>query len=241
MTEATLKMDGVIPSMQIPIQKYAQTVHTLAGTKALSLTLYGAIVGGSFDPSWQTARSVVVFDSIDLEILRNLGKEGARLGKAKIAAPLIMTPEYIQNSLDSFPLEFLEIQQRHRCLFGQDSFAELSFYQPHLRLQCERELKSMLIGMRQGLLAAGGQDKWLSTMEVDIGERLIRALRGLLWLHGQMEGKPAAQTVSDIEESLNKPLPGIRAALHRQGQHGWDEFTSLYEDIEALRTLVDTW
>ena len=46
MTEATLKMDGVIPSMQIPIQKYAQTVHTLAGTKALSLTLYGAIVGG---------------------------------------------------------------------------------------------------------------------------------------------------------------------------------------------------
>ena len=69
------------------------------------------------------------------------------MGKAKIAAPLIMTQDYIQNSLDSFPLEFLEIQQHHLCLFGQDSFAELSFYQPHLRLQCERELKSMLIGM----------------------------------------------------------------------------------------------
>ena len=100
-----------------------------------------------------------------------------------IAAPLIMTPEYIDASVDVFPLEFIEIQQRHFCVFGPDHFEGLSFDHTHVRLQCERELKTLLISMRQALLSAAGHEKLFKTIEADVADRLMRTLRGLLWLH----------------------------------------------------------
>ena len=67
-----------------------------------------------------------------------------------------MTPAYLSGSVDSFPLELLEIQQRRAVLWGDDYFADLKLDQADVRLQCERELKRILLGMRQGLLASGG-------------------------------------------------------------------------------------
>ncbi len=241
MTEEKTYVDLVPASMRQPLERYAQSVRALAGDNALGLTLFGSIAAGTFDSKLHTARSVVVLRTVDLEVLRRLAKDGPRLGKARIAAPLIMTPDYIKGSADSFPLEFLEIQQRHICVFGQDYFEELSLQDHHIRLQCERELKTVLIGMRQALLAAAGQDKRLSEVETDVAERLVRTMRGLLWLHGRREPQPAAQAVSEIERSIHRDLPGVRGAINERAKHGWEEFKTLYEEVDALRTFVDAW
>ena len=187
MTESTLPLANITHSMQEPIQRYSERVRELGKDNSLALIVFGAIVAGTFNPRFHTARSVVVLQTIDLEMLRALANEGTKLGKSSIAAPLIMTPDYIRASVDTFPLEFLEIQQRHMCVFGSDYFESLSFNETHIRLQCERELKTMLIGMRQGLLAAAGREKLFGTIEADVADRLMRTLRGLLWLHGQRE------------------------------------------------------
>ena len=178
---------------------------------------------------------------VDLEMMRHLAKDGAKLGKAHIAAPLIMTPEYIEASMDTFPLEFIEIQQRHLCIFGSDYFRDLHFESSCVRLECERELKTLLISMRQALLSAAGHEQLFKTIEADVADRLMRTLRGLLWLHEQKEGLSAPHTIEEVEKSTNRPLPGIRKAIHETGDHGWAEFQSLYHDIDALRKLVDAW
>ncbi len=241
MTEESSPMDTIVVSMRGPIQAYAQKVQALAGSNGLALTLFGSIAAGTFDPKLHRARSVVVLQTVDLEMLRLFAKEGLGLGKARIAAPLIMTPDYIKASLDSFPLEFIEITQCHLCVFGQDYFTDLPFLESHVRLQCEREIKTILIGMRQGLLAAAGREKLFAEIETDVAERLVRTLRGLLWLRNQKEPRPAAQVVSQIEEQVNRALPGVRGAIQEGGQHGWGEFKTLYEDIDALRTFVNAW
>ena len=241
MTEDTLSVDRVPDSMRQPIQSYAQNVQALAGPNALALTLFGSIAAGTFDQKLHTARSVVVLQTVDLEMLRRFAKDGPRLGKARIAAPLIMTPAYIKASADSFPLELLEIQQRHLCVFGPDYFEELAIQENHIRLQCERELKTILIGMRQALLAAAGKEKLFGDIEADAAERLVRTFRGLLWLHGQRDPKPAAQAVSEIERTTKRDLPGVRGAINERGKHGWEEFKRLYEEVDALRTFVDAW
>ena len=239
--EPSLNLDPIITSMQMPIRRYAERLRELGGTNVLTLIVFGSMAAGTFDPGHHTARNVLVLQTVDLEMLRKLAKEGAKLGKASIAAPLIMTPEYIEASVDVFPLEFIEIQQRHLCVFGPDHFDGLSFNPTHVRLECERELKTLLISMRQALLSAAGHEKLFKTIETDVADRLIRTLRGLLWLHEQKEGLSAIQTIEAVETQTNHPLPGIRAAIHETGQHGWTEFQSLYQDIDALRKLVDAW
>ena len=159
--------------------------------------------------------------AVDLEMLRRLARQGPRLGKARIAAPLIMTPEYIDASLDTFPLEFLEIAQHRVCVFGEDYFQGLSLQAADVRHQCEREIKTIQLGMRQALLAAAGRDKTLSTVEVDVGERLLRSLRGLLWLHGDTEPRAALDAVAAVEDGIQRSLPGVRSAVDDRSHHGW--------------------
>ena len=110
-----------------------------------------------------------------------------------------------------------------------------------MRRQCERELKTIQIGMRQALLAAAGRDKALNTVEVDVGERLLRSLRGLLWLHGETGPKAAADAVAAVEEGIHRSLPGVRSAIDDRSRHGWEEFKTLYADVDALRTHIDAW
>ena len=241
MTTFTLLLDDIPELMKDPIRRYAERVHELGGTNALALTLFGAIAAGTFDPRQHTARNVLVLATVDLHMLRRLAEDGMTWGKLGIAAPLIMTPEYIESSLDAFPLELLEIHQRHLCVFGPDYFESLPFNDAHIRLQCERELKTLLIGMRQALLASAGREKALGAIEADVIERLMRTLRGLLWLHGQQEGLPAAQTLEQVEQATQRSLPGIRQALRHGSQRGWEEFQALYHDIDGLRTFVDAW
>jgi hypothetical protein len=239
--EDELNLEPVPQAMQQPVHRYAVRLRALAGPNALALTLFGSIAAGSFDPKSHTARSVFIVEDIDLEMLRRLANEGLKLGKVRIAAPLIMTPGYILTSLNTFPLEFLEIQQHHIVVFGDDHFNELTLNEADLRHECERELKTILLGMRQALLAAAGRDKLLTEIEVDVAERMLRTLRGLLWLHGDHEPKPALATVGAAEIQFGKTLPGIRSAIERGAAHGWDEFKTLYADVEAVGTQLDAW
>ena len=167
--------------------------------------------------------------------------QGVKFGKAGITAPLIMTPDYIKTSLDTFPLELIEIGQHHLTIFGDDYFNDLNFEDKHVRLQCERELKTILIGLRQGLLAAAGREKFIGALEVDIGEALLRTLRGMLWLKGDRAAKPSAEVLAEVEKIADRKLSGVRAALDASGHHGWDEFDKLYQDVEALGEIANDW
>ena len=241
MSEESAALDRVAEPMRGRVREFADLLKELAGERAEALTLFGAIASGAFDPERHTARSVVVVQRVDLDVLRRLALQGTKLGKARIAAPLVMTPAYVKESLDTFPLELIEIHQKHLTVFGDDHFAELKFDAGHVRLQCERELKVVLIGLRQGLLAAAGREKFIGALEQDVGEGLVRTLRGLLWLKGQKEARAATEVLEAVEKIAERKLPGVKVTLDPAAHHGWDEFESLYRDVEALGEVVDGW
>jgi len=174
-------------------------------------------------------------------MLKRLAVHGPSLGRLGISAPLVMTPRYIQASLDTFPLEFMEIQQAHRTVIGTSHFTELTFEEEHVRLQCEREIKALLIGLRQGLLASAGVVRFVGALEQDIGEALLRTLRGMLWLEGARDHLESHVVIAEIERTAQRELEGVRAALNPIAAHDWQEFEMLYRDIEQLGDVVDAW
>jgi hypothetical protein len=241
MGESLDGLDRVPELLRGPVREYAALVRSLGGDNVVSLTLFGVVMAGSFDPHRHTVRSVLVVERVDLEMLRALAGRGSKLGKDHIAAPLVMTAEYIRNSLDAFPLEFLEIQQQHATLFGPDAFAELTFDERDVRLQCERELKVILIGLRQGLLASMGKERALGELEAGAAAGLLRTLRGMLWLKGQKEAKAAEDVTRAVESLTGRRLEGLRTALDPTAERGWPAFELLYQDVAELGALVDAW
>ncbi len=235
----TLQVEQVTHPLRQAVREFADLIWRVTDGRALGLTLFGGVVRGPFDPARQPLRSVLVLDEVDLSALRRLAEEGLRLGRSNFAAPLIMTPSYIQASLDTFPLELIEIQQAHITIMGRHFFQDLTFDPQHVRLQCERELKVLLIAMRQGLLAAAGREDLLAILGADAGEGLLRTLRGALWARGQRGHQPAAQVIAEVESWVGLPLDGVRQTLDGSGSDPWQQFQQLYREIAHLGKIVD--
>ena len=64
-------------------------------------------------------------------------------------SPLLMSEEEAHNSADSFPVEFRDMQERRKVLFGVDVIAHLHVDPKYYRVQLEHELRSKLLHLRQ--------------------------------------------------------------------------------------------
>jgi len=64
-------------------------------------------------------------------------------------SPLLLSFEEVRTSTDCFPIEFHDIQERHRILFGEDVVQGLEIDDRFYRAQVEHELRAKLLRLRQ--------------------------------------------------------------------------------------------
>jgi hypothetical protein len=234
-------LDLVPAVVRDSVREYAERVVAYGAEHVLGLTIYGAAAGPAFDGSVHMVHSLLMLDSLGLEILRRLSGDGTHFGRRRITAPVVMTPEFLTASHDAFPLELIEIQQQRLVLLGEDYLAGVSFDAAHVRLQCERELKSLSIGMRQAVVVDGTKESSIHKAALPALFGLVRVLRGMLWLKERREAWPAAKILAEIETLAGRHLPGIRQAFDFPSSVSWLTFERLYTDVEVLGQLVDGW
>ena len=64
-------------------------------------------------------------------------------------SPLLLSEEELKTSTDCFPIEFHDMQERRRVLYGPDLIQELGIEKTFYRAQVEMELRSKLLRLRQ--------------------------------------------------------------------------------------------
>lgn len=240
-TQSQTSQGQIAPDMQGPLARLADIVSHVMGDTLVGLTAYGGVLSPDFDAQRMTAQTALVVQRVDVDRLKALAARGESLGRLSISSPLVLTEGFIADSTDSFPLELLEIQQRRHTLSGRDCFAGITLQAEHVRLQCEREFKRIVLRLRQGLLASTGESEALDVLQIDVAAHLLRTLRGLLWLHDRREFIPRQQVVEECERMLKLSLPGLRSAIQPHLEHGWSDFQALYDDVEHLVAAADKW
>lgn len=235
------QLDSVPAAQREGVRQFATRLQQYAGSQVHCLVLYGPIARGDFDPRHDTVRSALVLDGVDLNALRKLAAEGHQFGRWGIGAPLVLTPAFLRESRDTYPLELLDIQQQHLLILGEDLFAPLQLDAAHVRLQCERELKVLGLSMRQAVVAHGATERSLRRAAWPSLLGLLRILRGLCWLHGHSGPIAPLALVGEAEAILGQPLDGIRHALQLRGAADWGAIQGLYHDLETLGQAANGW
>ncbi len=236
----TIHTERVPPEYQEGFELLCRTLFELAGENLLGVTAFGFWLVGDALPD-DAATSVMVLERVDLELIDRLAEHGQTLGAKRLRAPLVMTPAYIDESCDVFPLELLEIQQTRRVVCGEDFFAGCGFEPADVRLQAERELKSELIQLRQGLLAAAGRRRLLDDLARAAAARMLRILRGLLYLAGvERVSERAAGLVVQAARTLEIKLPMLHDVVCGLDDLGFEGFGRFYGEVEALATHANT-
>ncbi len=238
MTAAHAQLDELAEPLRGHVADYVERLQAVCGPELLAVTFYG--------PLWRPApgepaalANASVFRSVDLAMLARIAHDGHRFGRCGIAAPWALTPELIEDSRDTFPLELIEIAAQPTTVFGPDLFSNLAFDTAHVRLQCERELKVIEIHLQRGLLAAAGDERALARLGHHLGHTLLRVLRGLAWLRGERTPRSAYGQVMAAETATGRSLAGVRKLLDDSVGIGWEAFSQLHDDVQALRETAD--
>lgn len=221
-----------MPVTASAITGYAALVRRLFAERAHALVLCGPALDPQ-PPAGRRMDSVLVVAGDEIEPLRALAGHGRALAADGFAAPLIMPATAIPRMRDSFPLELLDLVQRRRLVFGDDPFAGLELDREHLRLQCERELRTLRIALRQRVLAAAGGVPSCGDLVVDVD----RVLRGLLAVGGHPAQSDDLAVITAAETALRVELAPLRRAA--AGEGGWEVYRALYAAVTALTAVAD--
>lgn len=134
------------------------------GRELVSLVLYGSAAGGSYIRGKSDINLLVVLTPAGMDKFTDVLDTVKAWKKRRVAIPLIMTHDFIESSLDSYPIEFLGMKNNHILIYGEDVLKELNFNPADLRLQIERELRGKLLLLREGYLEAEGKPKHLRVL-----------------------------------------------------------------------------
>ncbi len=169
--------EKINPFLKEILGKYQEKIH--------SIHITGSAITEDFIAKTSDINSIFVLKEMDLKFLELLAPLGKKYGKHKVAAPLIMTNEYIKNSLDVFPIEFINFKLIHTTVFGEDILESIEISRMDMRHQCERELKTKLIWLRQGYISSMGNTKMLTDGFVNSITGYIPLFRGVIMLLGK--------------------------------------------------------
>ncbi len=163
------------------IEDYRQ----LFGTDLISIILYGSAASGEYVSGKSDINFMIVLSEDGIDSLGRAFKAVSKWRKRNVATPLFLTEPYVQTSLDTFPIEYLNFQNSYELLYGKDILKELALDPKLLRLQCEREIKGKLLALRQAFVETGGKGRHLQELAAESVRAFIAIFNGLLYLKGK--------------------------------------------------------
>ena len=137
-----------------------------------------------------------VCNTLDFESLRKL--------KDIKEIPFFLTKEEIIDGVDVFPIEFLNIRQHHKILYGEDFLKDIEISKKDLRHQLEFEFRSKLIHLRKEYLQF--KDKNLEKLILSAIPTLAPIIGGLIYLKDL--------SYSDTEDMFKVASEGYGMDLH---------------------------
>ena len=153
------------------------------GRHIVAVIVYGSAARGDYDPGRSDINTLVVLDQAGPDFLAKAMPLVANWRRWGLAMPLFVTPGDIADSLDVFPVEFLNMKAHYQLLTGDDPLAGLTFDFGDIRRECEREFRGKLITLRQAFLNTGGRGRDMQELvEKSLGA-FYALFRALLFIH----------------------------------------------------------
>ncbi|RLB80487.1 MAG: hypothetical protein DRH24_10540 [Deltaproteobacteria bacterium] len=169
----------------------------------ISIILYGSGAGDDYRPGKSDLNFLVTITEEAIDHLDQAIETVSRWRKKNVATPLFMTKSYIESSLDSFPIEFLNIKNKYILVYGEDVLRDIIFDASHVRLQCEREIKGKLILLREGFLETGGNQKRIQELIKASITAFISVFNGLLYLKGVEIPSTRQEVIRSMEKEFS--------------------------------------
>ena len=173
---------------KMTLDDVVEQLRAAYGAHLTAVVLYGSAAKG--EHTRQSDYNVLLLlDAIDGATLAAASSVARAWRDAGNPPPMTMTVDEWHRSADVFPMEYADILERHRVLYGVAPFNGVQVSKENLRLQLEQQVMGKLLQLRQGALLAGTDGKrQLELLTASLSTMMV-LFRAVLRLHGERPGE----------------------------------------------------
>jgi len=203
----SLSLDGLVNQLKSAL-----------GGDLRAVALYGSAAAGGYVPKTSDYNVLVIVESLTPEKLPAVSAAIAAWSEDGQSAPLLLTTAEWRGSADIFAMEYADILERHKLLFG--TLPDGVKVDPHfLRLQLEHEAMGVLLQLRRGSLAAGTDGKRLLALLENSSSTVLTLFRAVVRLRGGAPPADAAALCAEVAGAAGADAaPFVRVLKHRRGE-----------------------
>jgi len=205
--------------MQRVLDQLVEKLKKTYQDRLVSLVLYGSAAVGDHHGRFSDLNVLCVLRQVTPRELAESAPVFRWWRELGNPAPLLLSSEELRRSTDCFPIEFHDIRERHRVLYGEDVAAGLAIDDSFYRAQVEHELRAKLLRLRQK--AAGVlQDKdLLRSLLTDSFSTFCTLFRHALRLHGAPADFEKRKLLAQVRDSLGVDTEAFERVLElREGK-----------------------
>ena len=183
-----------------------------------SVVLFGSAVAGEHNPKKSDYNVLVIVDTLPLARLRAVAAVSKAWAEDGNPPPMTFTASEWKSSADIFPMEYADILERHRVLFGDPPFDGIRVAPSDLRLQVEQQTMGKLLQLRQATMGAGGDSRQqLEVLEKSLSTLMV-IFRGVSRLVGQAPSQDYAELTRSLAQRAGfSPDPFVKVIGHVRG------------------------
>ncbi|HEY6088324.1 MAG TPA: nucleotidyltransferase domain-containing protein [Gemmatimonadaceae bacterium] len=200
------------------LEELVKQLELAYGDGLRAVVLFGSAVAGEHVPRKSDYNVLVIVDALPLERLRAVAAVSKAWAEDGNPPPMTFTTSEWRSSGDIFPMEYADILERHRVLFGTPPFDGIKVAPSDLRLQVEQQTMGKLLQLRQATMGAGGD----SRLQLEVLEKSLSTLmvifRGISRLHGQAPSQDYEELSRQLAARAGfSPDPFMKVIRHVRG------------------------
>ena len=204
---------------KMTLDQLVSQLRAAFGPDLHAVVLYGSAAAGEHLPKKSDYNVLVLVESLPASKLQAASAAVKAWSEAGNPAPLTLTVNEWHGSADIFPIEYADILDRHKVLFG-DLQTDVRVNPSHLRLQLEHEAMATLLQLRRGALAAGNDTKEQLALLEHSSSTVMVVFRALLRLHGEAPPRDYVELSQKVASVAGTDAaPFVQVVWHKRGEN----------------------
>ena len=152
--------------------------------------------------------------------------------------PFFLTIKHIETSQDVFPLEFLNMKSAYTLVYGKDFLKDININMGNLRLECEQQLKGLLIRFYQIFIELGDDRKKLRSIVNSSLDVVFGVFVGILFLKNNKYFVNQCEILEELERTFNIDKTALMDVLKRREKNEYYDHESLNKYIRKLQEIA---
>jgi len=117
-----------------------------------SCILYGSYVKGNYVKDVSDINLIVVVDNLKWKDLEEIKNKLSKYAYKNLIKPYFFSEWFLLSSSDVFPVEWLDIKENHRVIYGDDLTEKINVKSENLRIEIERKIKQLYLDFQHSLI-----------------------------------------------------------------------------------------